>query len=115
MKIVIGTNTFGSYHRQDVAVDSWKHLASKFDCVDVIDVQLVGQSSHDYGIPAVTALKRHSGDLVPGSDKKLPVVSDILKVLGEHECDYFIYVNSDVIINSNLIKYIIKELIRNII
>jgi len=35
MKIVIGTNTFGKYHRQDVAVESWKHLSD----VKLVNVQ----------------------------------------------------------------------------
>ena len=29
MNILLGANTFGNYHRQNVAVDSWIHLRKK--------------------------------------------------------------------------------------
>lgn len=109
MKIIIGSSTFGNYHRQNIAVDSWKHLANEFDCVECVDIQLKGEASHDYGIPSLTALDRHSGDFILDSKRRLPFVNDVLKVILTMDCDYFIYVNSDVIINGNLIKHIMNN------
>ena len=38
MKIVIGSNTFGTYKRQDIAVESWQELSEKFD-IDLYNIQ----------------------------------------------------------------------------
>lgn len=109
-KIVIGTNTHGDYRRQNIAVDSLKHLKDTFDCVDVVDMQLKGEPSKMYyDISSITCLDRHSGSTVTGSTKKLPYINDVINVLAEFDCDYFIYTNSDVIVNSNLIRHLIKD------
>jgi len=108
MKIVIGSNTFGKYHRQDVAVDSWKYLQSNFD-VDVYDIQFADEKStfeNPYDLHTIHDLKRSSKSILSKSKKKLPFVNDIISCLSNIDCDYFIFTNSDVIINNNLIKFI---------
>jgi len=105
MKIIIGTNTFGKYHRQDVAVESWKHLSD----VKLVNVQFEDEKDSfnvQYDMEHVFTLTRSSMDTVDKSTKKLPYINDILDVLSRQDCDYFIYTNNDVIINKNLIKYI---------
>lgn len=111
MKIVIGTNTYGKYHRQDVAVDSLRHLSTLHD-IPIVNVQL--REDKDvlpvhYDVDYMFELERCSKDLVPESTKRLPVMSDIMSVLSRMDCDYFVYVNSDVVLNNNLIKYIKTE------
>ena len=111
MKIILGTNTHGEYHRQNVALQSLRHLSTEFQ-IDVYDVQFVDEKqrlNRRDGIKYMFELNRSSVDLVPGSTKKLPVISDVLNVLASVDCDYFIYVNSDVILNGNLIKYILQN------
>lgn len=106
MKIAIGTNTFNRYDRQDISVDALKHLAQKFDQVEVYDVQF---SNSEYDINCLNDLKRSSEDLDINSTKRLPFVNDILQALSRIDCDYFVYVNSDVIISTSLIRYIINN------
>lgn len=107
-RIVIGSNTFGKYHRQDVAVDSWKHLQQKYD-IDIYDIQFkdeVRSFDNVYNLNVIPKLTRSSESILKKSSKKLPLVNDVISCLSEVDCEYFIFTNSDVIINSNLIEYI---------
>jgi len=108
VKIVIGTNTFGRYNRQNISVDSFVYLTKQFDCVDFVDVQFNNMISK-YDVKCHDVLTRSSKDVISGSTKQLPFVNDILNHLSQIECDYFIYVNSDVILNPNIIKYIMNN------
>lgn len=107
MKILIGTNTYKKYKRQDIAIDSYVHLSNKYNC-DIVDVQFVDENSSNYEIRTEHVLERSSLDVTSG-DKKLPFVNDILNFLSVQDYDYFIYVNSDVILTNTIIKKIINE------
>ncbi|HRO65815.1 MAG TPA: hypothetical protein PKU78_06335, partial [Candidatus Dojkabacteria bacterium] len=76
------TNTFGNYHRQNVAVDSWKYLKSLFPVITIIDCQFSDEkNSHTPydGISTDYCLTRSSLDLVSNATKKLPILYDIIK------------------------------------
>jgi hypothetical protein len=107
MNILIGTNTHGRYTRQDIALASYKHLAEQYDC-EVVDVQFTDHTEQLYDVRTLPVLNRSSKDVTDG-DKRLPFVNDILNVLATREYDYFIYVNSDVILTNSIIKRIINE------
>jgi hypothetical protein len=116
MKITIGTNTYGNYDRQAIAVDSWNSLKNKFpNIVNVIDIQFKDEEKtfkKNYELDTKFDLIRSSLNLFPNSQKKLPFVNDLIKIASsytENDDDYFIFTNSDVIINSNLIKYIVDN------
>jgi len=100
MKIILGTNTFGKYHRQDIAVQSWLKLG-----IDVYDIQFTDTKS-EYNLKNISCLTRSSQTCIKKSKKRLPFVNDILKALAEIECDYFVFTNSDVIIMPSLLQYI---------
>lgn len=113
MKILIGTNTFGKYKRQDIAIDSYRELKNEFpDVVDIIDVQFEDEITtfeNHYNLDVTHTLTRSSLDVVEFGEKKLPFVNDIFSILADSADDYCIFVNSDVIINKTLIKYIIDN------
>ncbi len=113
MKINIVTNTFGRYHRQDLAVESWRRLSmSDFpENVDVVDFQFEDEKANpiEYNIETLFVLKHSSKDWVRGGTKKLPLVFEILMRASEMECDYFIFTNSDVILMPKLINYIMDN------
>lgn len=107
MKIVLGSNIFGKYHRQDVAVDSWKHLMGKYpDFVQIKAVQFEDEPTIEYdGIEVLPKLGRSSLDIVPHGTKKLPIVRDILEevyksVETDESVTHIGWVNSDCIITS---------------
>lgn len=112
MKIVIGCNTFNSYHRQDIAVQSWELLKQEYSNVDLYDVQFKDEEKNykiKYdNLKTIFNLERSSLDL-KNHTKKLPFVNDIINSLSELDSDYFIFTNSDVIINKKLIKDILKD------
>lgn len=113
MKILLGTNTFGTYDRQDIAVDSYKELKKLFpNNVDIIDIQFQDEKhnfKNHYGLDIKFDLIRSSKDVIDNPEKKLPFVNDLFSVIAEYSEDYFIFTNSDVIINKNLIEYIINN------
>lgn len=102
MKIILGTNTFEKYHRQDVAVQSWQKLG-----IDIYDVQFTDTKS-EYNLNNLSVLTRSSKTELKKSVKRLPFVNDIVNILSEISCDYFIYTNSDVIIMPSLLQHIEK-------
>lgn len=107
-KIIIGFNSFKPCDRNFVALDSWNHLKQQQLVHDVVDVQFVGDLNHEH-VTTIDQLRRDSSMFVDNSTKKLPVVKDVLDILADQSCDYFIFTNSDVIINKNLIKHINKH------
>lgn len=121
MKILIGTNTFGNYHRQTVAIDSWQYLVEQcvtnYDApysVSLVDIQFRNEEKTFVKNPflkTVFPLECSSKDWVDGATKKLPVISDVIYSIYEEavDYDYFIYTNSDVIIMPNLLDYILNN------
>ena len=113
MKIVIGCSTFGTGARQQVAIESWKALEHKFKDVSIVNVQFKdGTTLLDQAhgtkirdLDTIYTLTRSSEQL-KGSTRKLPYINDILSSISQQDCDYFIFTNSDIIINPNLIRYI---------
>lgn len=107
-KIIIGFNSFNPTDRHVVALESWMHLRDNEHITDVVDVQFAGECNHEH-VTTVAELDRDSSQFVNKSTKRLPVVRDILDILANQPCDYFIFTNSDVIVNKNLIKHINKH------
>lgn len=116
MKITIGCSTFGSSSRQRIAIQSWQRLERKFNDVNIINVQFNDSSTaldqaHSIktcGLDTIYTLNR-SSEQIKGSVRKLPFINDIISSISQQDCDYFIFTNSDVIINPNLIRYIQGE------
>ena len=111
MKLLLGSNTFKSNSRQDIAVESWKHLKSIFpDNIDIVDVQFKGiEFNNHYNLKVLPSLLMYSKEYCDG-DKELPIVQDILRVLHEHAKEngytHWGFVNSDIIVMPNLMAYL---------
>jgi len=116
MKITIGCSTYGSSDQQQIAIESWRELEQKFNDVSLVNVQFNDSSTlldqahgtKTRGIDTIYTLTR-SSEQIKGSTRKLPYMSDILSSISQQDCDYFIFTNSDIIINPNLIRYIQNE------
>lgn len=115
MQIAIVTNTFGKYHRQNVACESWIHLKNTFpQNVSLYNLQFEDErdtfTDHYDGVKTIHCLKTSSLSFIKKATKKLPVISEILfEGFKNANCDYLVYVNSDVILLPRLIEYIINE------
>lgn len=111
MKILVATNTFRKYLRQNIAMDSLRYLKVIHPEVDLIDIQFVDEVNtfepYD-GIKSVPLLETHSMEEGCGGDKKLPVMCDLLFKIGNYAItegyDYWMFVNSDIIVMPSLIE-----------
>jgi len=114
MKLLIITNTFGNYHRQNVAVDSWRHLKSIYpDNVDILNLQFEDEKDtfvNPYPDIKTLFCLTNTLDIVEGATKKLPFMSEMFSQGLSQMADYdgFIWTNSDVIITRVLIEKIIN-------
>jgi hypothetical protein len=104
--ILIGTNTYNKYERQDLCIESFKKLKDKNTNVDICLIQEPDDVVYYYDISVIRKLKRNSSSIL-NTDKKLPFVNDIFDVLCEHSKDYFVFCNSDIILSQQLINHII--------
>lgn len=110
MKIKIITNTFGNYHRQNIAVDSWRLLRNEFpDNIELIDYQFISAPVTNYPDLTVRAVLSDSKPDIEGATKNLPYMNEIFENALKEDCDYFIITNSDVIIMPSLIRYILDR------
>lgn len=109
MKILIGTNTFGSNLRQDIAVKSWQYLKTLNTQIDIIDLRFKDDPSFYTDIISHDCLTRSSENMLK-SKQQLPVVGDMLTELWKYaminKYDYIVFTNSDIIIMHNLLDYI---------
>jgi hypothetical protein len=120
MKIVIGTNIFGNYKRQDIARDSWIHLQQKHPEVVFHAVQFEHEKQdsntglteyQDFKIDPIFGLTRSAKSFIPDATRELPVLKDILDILYQKYKDdtnvtHIGYVNSDCMITSTLIDHL---------
>lgn len=110
MKIAIVFNTFESYHRQNVAVDSWRYLKKLFpDTVDLYNLQFSDEKDtfiNPYPDIDPKFVLSNSKETVKGASKKLPFMNEMFNMACKIDCDYFIITNSDVIIMPLLLEVI---------
>ena len=112
MKITIFTNTFNTYHRQDVAMDALQYICTRYkDNLEAFDLQFHDTISNYPFLVSRNVLKDTKKEV--GGEKNLPMVSDIFKnshkITTELNADGFIIMNSDVIILPKLIDYLLDN------
>lgn len=109
MKISIGTNYFGENERQNIARQTHSIIQKKHSNVKMYNIQFEDESESwnpDDTIENIHAYKRSSKDILPDYNKKLPFVKDGFDILAKTDCDYFVYINSDILITDRLVNYI---------
>lgn len=110
MKIALLFNTFQDYHRQNVAVDSWRYLKQLFpDVVDLHNIQFKDEEEifkNPYTDIPVRFELSNSQEQIQGATKKLPFMNEMFNAGLDTDCDYFIITNSDVIIMPLLLEVI---------
>ena len=136
MKIAIGTNIFGVYPRQTLAIESLKLLQEKVKKLDVdidlYNIQFENNTINVDGFKTLNSLKNNNITIrseiikasgycrgctncdgidnnIPFSSKVLPLMSELFDSLGNLTgYDYVIFTNSDVMISDRLISEIIN-------
>jgi hypothetical protein len=115
VSIAIVVNTYQKYHRQNVAVESLRHIKKSFpDNVKLYNIQFKDEINsfidHYEGLETCHVLKESSLDYIVDARKKLPLISEIIsEAFLFSDCDYVLYANSDVILLPRLIEIIIND------
>lgn len=113
MKITLLFNSFGNYHRQNVAVDSFRHLRQLYpDTIQLKNLQFVDEKDtfqNPYPDIDVDFCLRDSKSLNKNFTKKLPVFADVFAHSVDTDSDYFIIVNSDCMVMPIAIQYILDH------
>jgi hypothetical protein len=107
VKIAITTNTFGSYDRQDHCVNVLKRFHQSYPLMKPFLLQYPEDEVPYTDIEIVRNLKRSSMDLFPNGDKKFPFVNDLFEISSQLDTEYFVYINSDILITKEFLDHII--------
>ena len=109
MKISIGTNFHTPSFRQDVALHYFNNAKQHYS--DIVNFYAF-QKDISMNIPdffKIKSLSRDSRDFVYGGIKTSPCIKDILDGLAETDCDYFVLINSDILIGKKFIDKILED------
>ena len=109
MKIALGTNLFGQYHRQNLFLENLKLIHRKYPNIDFYNLSFkhdAPAAAPDFLIQK-NELVRSSRDICKESGQKLPFVNDMFDLLSQTDCDYFIFANSDVLVPGSLMERIL--------
>lgn len=103
MKISIGINIY-----KPVEELSTRQQRCIIDLQSLDNVTLYNASTEDIKINGFNFLKlnRTSKDIVPNSTRELPMSKDIFNLLSETDCDYFIYLNDDIMLRPILVTQV---------
>lgn len=109
MKIAIGLNIFGNYDRQSRCIETLKKLKSKHSEIDLYNVTFENDTNSDNDFIHVPLLKTTAKDIIPNSKSKKPITKEFFNALSTQKCDYFVFLNSDILLSNKLINFIKKE------
>jgi hypothetical protein len=108
MKITIGINIFGYYKRQDQCIDVLNRLVSKHPEISLYNITFENEKNYNLGFNHLPLLKRKAKDIIDGSISEKPIAKDCFDILSTTDCDYFIFLNSDILLTEKVIKLILN-------
>jgi hypothetical protein len=109
MKIAIGINIFGNNSRQQHCIETLIKLKNEFPNVELYNITFENEKNENLNLKHLPFLKKTSKDLIKNSNKNYPIAKDIFNILSEVDCDYFLYINNDILISKKLINLILKN------
>jgi hypothetical protein len=114
MKIAIGFNLhYPLNNRVEISQQSLFKLKKQFN-IELLNLDFEDSNVLDLNenIKHLPVLKEHSRSYTNGSDRDLPMIHDMFNSLYEYSksnnMDYFIFVNSDIIVSDRFIKHILN-------
>lgn len=108
MKIAIGINIFGYYTRQDQCIEVLLRLSQKYPEIKLYNITFEDEKNYTLGFQHLPLLKRKAKDIIDGSLCEKPIAKDFFNILSMIDCDYFIFLNSDILLTEKTIKLILK-------
>lgn len=108
MKIAIGLNIFGYYKRQDQCIEVLNRIASKYSNISLYNITDTKEKNYSLGFTHLPLIKRNAKHFLDDATTEKPIIFDIFNILATNECDYFLFLNSDILLTEKVIKLIMK-------
>ena len=108
MKLSIGTNIFAENKRQTFAIEILKKFKQKYSEIEIYNITFKDEKNTD-GFIHLPVLCRNSSDFTKNFSKKKPIAKELFNSLAQTDCDYFLFLNSDIFLTNKCIKLILKQ------
>jgi len=109
MKISIGINIFNSYKRQDQCIYVLNKIKNKHPNIELYNITFKHEKNNEKNFIHLPLLERNASDILKNSISKKPISKDFFDILSKTDCDYFIFLNSDILLTEKLLKKITNE------
>lgn len=109
MKIAIGINIFGKNKRQTQCIEVLKKLKNKFSAIDLYNITFEHEKNDDNSFNHLPFLKKTAKQVIKNSLSFKPIVKQFFDILSNQECDYFLFLNSDILLSPSFIDLIFKK------
>jgi hypothetical protein len=108
MKISIGINIHGSYRRQDQCIFVLKKLKQKYENIKLYNITFQHDLNMEKEFIHLPFLRKKAKNVTNSTSNK-PIAKEFFDILSDTECDYFLFLNSDVLLTEKVIKKITDE------
>ena len=109
MKISIGINIHGAYKRQDRCIHVLKKLKQKHSNVNLYNITFSDEFNFEKDFIHLPFLSKTASDVISDSNSKKPLSKQFFDILSNTDCDYFLFLNSDILLTEKALKLITDE------
>jgi hypothetical protein len=109
MKLSIGINIFGENKRQSQCIEVLKKLKTKFSNIDLYNITFEKEKNQESSFIHLPKLTQTAKDIVKNSSSYKPTVKQFFNILAEQDCDYFIFLNSDILLSPKFINLVFNQ------
>lgn len=108
MNISIGINIFKDYKRQDFCIEVLNKLVTRYNNISLYNITFEDEKNYTLGFNHLPLLKRKAKDIINNSISEKPIAKDFFDALATTNCDYFLFLNSDILLTEKIIKFLLK-------
>jgi hypothetical protein len=108
MKIAIGVNIFKENKNQLLAIECLKRIKANNKNVEIYNIAFEEELVKIQEFINLGVLTKSSIDLTGNKNVKKPVSNELFDILSSQDCDYFLFVNSDILVSQKTINIIKK-------
>jgi hypothetical protein len=109
MKIGIGINIFGENKNQNLAIKCLKKIKENNKNIEIYNIGFEEEFVNVSEFKSLPILKESSIDLTGNPKKKKPIANEFFDILSNEDLDYFLFLNSDILLSQKAINLIKKE------
>jgi len=109
MKLAIGINIFKQNKRQNFCIEVLKKLKNKFSNISLYNITFPKEINMDEEFIHLPELKQSAKDIINKSNSNKPIAKQFFNILSKQNCDYFVFLNSDIILSPKFIELLLKK------